>query len=373
MPRDLRDSSIESLFGGGLTDIGGAGGLGDYRAVVPWPCELICIPTFVEDALVSVETTFDVIVSDTVVAQDAHLSAIAEDTGEVMFLDAPVVMQEGDWILLQANGETTGAPRGHFSYLLKPLIARDLDLIALGGGSLTAIQTAGNSSAALVCPVKGRLVGVVLNPRTVISTASPPEPVSFDVLKNTADTAGATGAAVDILLPDAQPLNDGILCLPDAEIFVDVGDALILQSNGEQVAATVALITWIIKADVRDLREFYIAGGTIAAVQTTDNASRVIVVPERCELLGVSMNVDTEIVTLGGPQTFDVLKNTLDTASVTGTAVDVDLTEGTAADTGLFLPVDARVFCEDGDALSLQSNGEQVAATTADLTWHFRR
>ena len=368
MPRDLRDSSIEYLFGGEITDVGGDGNLSDIHSVAPWPCEVLGVATFVQDAVISTETTFDVIVNGTLQAPDAHLSAVAEDTGEVMFFEAPVVMQEGDAIRLQSNGETAGAPRGHFSYLFKPLIARDLDLIALEGGSFS-IQDLSSPSAPIVCPVKGRLVGAVLHPLVVIGTPD----VTIDIQKNLADTAGSDGSSVDLTLPGLTAANVGTLILPDADVFVDVGDALRLQTNGEQGADTVVHITWIIKADVRDLREFYIAGGTIAAVQTTDNASRVIVVPERCELLGVSMNVDTEIATLGGPHTFDVLKNTLDTASVTGTAVDVDLTEGTAADTGLFLPVDARVFCEDGDALSLQSNGQQEAATTADLTWHFRR
>ncbi len=370
MPRDLRDASVEHVYGSFLDEAGSAGDVSDTYAIAPRQGELVAIAVHTPSAAVSVETTLDILLNDAELTSpdiDARCPDLLIDTGTVMYLDAALPVQAGDAILLQTNGETAGTPILQFTYLFKPSVSRDLDEIVVDGGLIAAIETSPNAGTPFVCPVKGKLVGVMLHPHTVIGATGN----TFDVLKNTADTAGVTGGAVDISIPVSQPLDDGVLCLPDSEVFVDVGDALILQTNGEQVAATQVNYVWIVKADVRDLREFYIAGGTIIGIEVLTALSRTVVVPERCELLGVSMNVHTVI---DATHTFDVLTGRSDTASVAGTAVDVVLPNATPDESGLFLPVDAKVFLEEGDGLVLRSNNEQVAATTdVDFTWHFRR
>lgn len=104
---------------------------------------------------------------------------------------------------------------------------------------MTAIHNANNQAVPVVVPDTGRVFSVFINVHTVISTGN--GDVTFDILKNNADTG------VDVTLPDATADESGVEMVVPSEIHVEPGDALILQSNGEQVAATTAEIGWCIR------------------------------------------------------------------------------------------------------------------------------
>ena len=105
-------------------------------------------------------------------------------------------------------------------------------------------------------------------------------------------------------------------------------------------------------------------GGNMTAIQTADNASPVVVIPDEGKLKVIYMNVHTVI---DAATTFDIMKNGTDTT------VDVTLANATADETGVELSIASTIQLEAGDAINLKSNGEQSASTTADLTYIIRR
>jgi hypothetical protein len=114
---------------------------------------------------------------------------------------------------------------------------RTLNDYFLFGGSFTAIQTAGNTADEIaVVPDGGKVIGVAINVHTIIDAET-----TFDILVNGADSTA------DAVLPDATPDETGVVMEITGTALVNPGDALQLQSNGEQVAATTADITWIIR------------------------------------------------------------------------------------------------------------------------------
>jgi hypothetical protein len=115
---------------------------------------------------------------------------------------------------------------------------RTLNDYFLYGGQFTAVQTIDNiADVVAVCPDAGKVLSVIINVHTVIGAPD----VTFDVLKNGTDTT------VDVTLPGATPDESGVEMVLPSDVFVEIGDALTLRSNGEQGAATVAEITWVIR------------------------------------------------------------------------------------------------------------------------------
>ena len=115
---------------------------------------------------------------------------------------------------------------------------------------------------------------------------------------------------------------------------------------------------------MRTLNDYFIMGGNMTAIQTADNASPVCVIPDKGELKEIYMNVHTVI---DANTTFDIMKNGTDTT------VDATLANATADETGVALAIGGEVLLAAGDALHIKSNGEQTAATTADVSYVIRR
>ena len=115
---------------------------------------------------------------------------------------------------------------------------------------------------------------------------------------------------------------------------------------------------------MRTLNDYFIMGGNMTAIQTADNASPVCVIPDGGKLKEIYMNVHTVI---DANTTFDIMKNGTDTT------VDATLANATADETGVELSIASTIQLEAGDAINLKSNGEQSAATTADLSYIIRR
>ena len=115
---------------------------------------------------------------------------------------------------------------------------------------------------------------------------------------------------------------------------------------------------------MRTLNDYFIMGGNMTAIQTADNASPVCVIPDGGKLKEIYMNVHTVI---DATTTFDIMKNGTDTT------VDATLADATVDETGIALAIGGEVLLDAGDALHIKSNGEQAAATTADVSYVIRR
>ena len=115
---------------------------------------------------------------------------------------------------------------------------------------------------------------------------------------------------------------------------------------------------------MRTLNDYFIMGGNMTAIQTADNASPVCVIPDGGKLKEIYMNVHTVI---DANTTFDIMKNGTDTT------VDATLANATADETGVALAIGGEVLLAAGDALHIKSNGEQTAASSADVSYVIRR
>ena len=115
---------------------------------------------------------------------------------------------------------------------------------------------------------------------------------------------------------------------------------------------------------MRTLNDYFIMGGNMTAIQTADNASPVVVIPDEGKLKVIYMNVHTVI---DAETTFDIMKNGTDTT------VDATLADATVDETGVALTLGGTVEVNAGDAINIQSNGEQSASTTADVSYIIRR
>ena len=115
---------------------------------------------------------------------------------------------------------------------------------------------------------------------------------------------------------------------------------------------------------MRTLNDYFLMGGNMTAIQTANNASPVVVVPDAGRIKAILMNVHTVI---DANTTFDIMINGVDSG------IDATLPNGTADESGVELYIGDGLDVALGDAINIQSNGEQSAATTADLTYVIRR
>jgi len=232
------------LDAGLMSDIGAIGNLSN---IVVMPEVGRIVGAFVHNrTLTTAKTTFDILKNG--VELSAHVPAAGSDADFVLPNAAPankgqfcridnatgIPVAIGDTIRMQSNGET--GPSIADVILILETGSGDLSRYSIPAGLFSAIQTAGNLSTAVVVPEDGQLVGAVLNAHTVICAT----PVTFDVLKNTADSN------LDVQLPAAVVDERGSFCRPlrdtgdDSYLEVVAGDLIQLRSNGEQAAATAA-------------------------------------------------------------------------------------------------------------------------------------
>ena len=115
---------------------------------------------------------------------------------------------------------------------------------------------------------------------------------------------------------------------------------------------------------MRTLNDYFIMGGNMTAIQTSDNASPVCVIPDGGKLKEIFIKVHTVI---DATTTFDIMKNGADTG------IDATLADATADESGVALAIGGEVLVAAGDAIHIKSNGEQTASTTADVSYVIRR
>ena len=113
---------------------------------------------------------------------------------------------------------------------------------------------------------------------------------------------------------------------------------------------------------MRDTRESVLYGGGVLTIHTAGTLGTVVTVPYNCELMGAAYNTDVIIGTVAGEDmTFDVLIGSVVAAD---SGSDLHLTDATSKG---FAALDQKLFIAAGDAITLRSNGEQVAAATTAL------
>ncbi len=193
--------------------------------------------------------TFDVLLDAVDTTMDAVLpEGQADETGLVMGLIGPqAFVTSGQGIGMSSNAQQVAGTDVDHTYILNRtgeanLASRDLREYALDGGIIT-FSTAGGLSSAVVVPESGQLVACAFHTNTLIGTVGN-VPQEFRVNINTA--THASDPLFQFL--DASVAEDeGVVMVADQQVFVSAGDAIQLRSGGEQVAVSVATLTWIIR------------------------------------------------------------------------------------------------------------------------------
>lgn len=168
-------------------------------------------------------------------------------------------------------------------------------------------------------------------------------------------------------------LDAGGVLLPETTrgqvlpITVYPGDLLTLKTGGEQVASGIGEFSPIVRRSItRSWKEYTHPAGSLTAVQTADNQPTVIVGVAAEPGRVVSFHIDPSVA-IDAETTFDILINDVDSG------VDVTLPDASPANVATEMVVPNTVEVAIGDSIKLRSNGEQIAACTADLWVTIRR
>ena len=117
-----------------------------------------------------------------------------------------------------------------------------------------------------------------------------------------------------------------------------------------------------------NLNEYFLYGGTHSAVQTDNNETEEVVVPESGVLVAVVIHISAVInVTDDADHTFDVMVSGADSGE------DALLPDASPANAGVRMNLTAPVDVVVGQSLSLKSNGDQIDACTGLVSWVIRR
>jgi hypothetical protein len=370
----MRPLSQYFLDGGILTAIESTPGAG-LTVCVPADGKLVGA-VFNTHVLIDADVTFEIFVNDVSAGVDFILpDTTPDESGLIVEMQsAPagtspaVTVKAGDSLHVVSGQEQTAAGNVHFTWILERENDVGVDEYYLGAPALGNIEGA-SVSTQLAIPFAGELTGIALIPHTAIATAGGDH--TFDIRLDAVDTT------TDATLPDAQADEDGLIMgLTAPRVFATRGQGISLVSGAQQVAATDVDYTYILNRigeanlSTRDLREYVIDGGVIT-FSTTDALSDSIVMPESGQIVGCAFHTDTLIGTLANvPQEFRVDINTVTHAS---DPLFQFLDASIAADEGVVMIPEQEVFVNAGDAIQLRSGGEQIAVSTATLTWIIRR
>jgi hypothetical protein len=113
---------------------------------------------------------------------------------------------------------------------------RPLNDYFIDGEGITDIGTDGNTAQEVCVPEAGELVGIAAGVQAAATTVE----TTFNVFLNGVDLL------VDALLP-IMAVNTGTVMTFDGTVNVEVGDGIVIRSNGETGNAPNLHITWIIR------------------------------------------------------------------------------------------------------------------------------
>jgi hypothetical protein len=216
-------------------------------------------------------------------------------------------------------------------------MAKPLNFLIFNQGPINNLETPGGfTQERVVLPMAGEIVEVWANARNAdVDVAT-----TVNVWINNADSG------IDLTVPlQTNPSSTPNPLASDGRIFVNAGDSVRLETNGEcNNANTDTEFTLVLKARERwDRANIYLVGGENTAIHFSPQPNeRTISVPVRSELFGVFMAVRTNAIDAAG-LSFDIQKND--------------------SDSGI----------NPGETVSLISNGETGPAAQGDFTYCFRR
>lgn len=226
------------------------------------------------------------------------------------------------------------------------------------GGSVPLHTDGGFSTLYAVSPFKAQLVAMMLSANVDVD---PPSEQTFDIFVNDADIG------VDLRMPTGLLEDESALVYPDSEVFLNPGDNVYVESNGENVTAGNALVGFLLRSmEARDLRVASLYGGDMSTFQTATSQPAVgAVVPRDGEIIGVVAHIHNNAS--DALSTVNILKNGVDTG------IDFLFPSGILVGAGAVCSLSgAPIPVRAGDLLLSESNGEQIAASNLGIGYLFR-
>lgn len=113
---------------------------------------------------------------------------------------------------------------------------RPISEISLGLGSISALQTATTSSDRAIAPFNGEIVGIAFHTDTLIDAA-----LTLDLFVDEVNQGA-------LLVPNpVLPADSGEIMVPTTKTYVRAGDAIRVETNGQQSGAAIGYLTLILR------------------------------------------------------------------------------------------------------------------------------
>lgn len=351
----MRDLALKVVTGGIKTafDVGTAFSL---QKAVPFACELVGVVINLSAAPTNAHSV-DVLINAGEIPGTAVDIKFPADIQQGFFPpDRRVFMQAGDRIRLASNGENESpdAYDATFAHIFKPLSPRPVGEIWLDGETFADIDTPSTTTTRKCVPFACELKGVAVS----ISVALNAE-ITLSVYVDGADSG------VEIVLPDGS--TTGYFAL-DEQLHLKEGASISLESDGAGSAGDQAFVTYALAPITTKVPVGWVYQGFRGALafQTAAGEFEDIVAP--CD--GKVRNLVTH-----WPEPINTTPNTgatfdLEVNGSKPTGTPIYRNEEDARDeVGLSVPIENmhHVFVEAGDLITVECNGEQVAATNTGV------
>lgn len=114
---------------------------------------------------------------------------------------------------------------------------RPINEIYLNAGQMSNVGADGNQSDTVVSPVNAEIIGVAIN----VATGGITTLTTFGIETN--------GTLVDSILslPTSIGADEGMVMVPTAKQYVEAGDVLRLESNGETGTTPAGYVTFMLR------------------------------------------------------------------------------------------------------------------------------
>lgn len=326
------------------------------RKVVPFACEFVGVVVDISATPTNAHTA-DVLVNGAEIAVAVDVLFPATTQKGFFKPDARVFLAAGDVLSLRSNGENA-APDAYdvtLSYIFEPQETRPVGEVWLDGQAFTDLATPSNTSPTKCVPFACEVIAVAFG----MTTATDAE-VDVSVFLDNADST------IDIVIPTA---TSNAVLRPVGQVISKTAGSMHLTSDGAGTGGGATAVTYVLAPMSNEIPVGWVFvpfdGGLDFHTAGLEYVDIVSPVHGRVRDLVTHWTAPINTTPNTG-QTFDLEVNA---AKPTGTPIYRN-EEDTLDEVGLSSPIENLhdVFVRQGDLITVESNGEQVAVTTNNIS-----
>ena len=343
----MRDLALKVLPGGFIAAFDIANQLSGQKAV-PFACELLGVVINISAVPTNIHSA-DVLINDASTTVEVVFPAAT--TKGFFAPDVRVFLQAGDRVRLRSNGENA-APDAYdatFAYIFTPLSPRPAGEIWLDGQSFADIAAAGTSATSKCVPLACELKGVALSIAVATNGA-----VNLNIIVDNVATTS------DILLPN--PTTRGYFAL-DEVVHLKEGAQVGIITDGQGTAGGQAFVTYVLSPITSKIPAGweYMTFIGVLAFQTPAAEFQPVVAPCAGKVRNLVTHWSVAINTT--PNTGNTFDLKINGVNPPNTPIYRNV-EDPLAQAGVSAPIENLhdAFVEAGDLITVETNGEQVAA-----------